>query len=114
MLTGERVARPQLVEDRNHHLADRVAAVAVGLGQRLLKRLERLLVVAAVPGLEGLVELVAVALETGAGRQAGAQKVELERLEQLDGLVEVAPREQDARERGGHRGVAGIRLERPP
>jgi hypothetical protein len=61
VLPRERVVRAQLGEDRDHHLAQVLAGLGVGAGERLLERLERGGTVVAVPRRERLVQATAVA-----------------------------------------------------
>ena len=94
VLAGELVVGAELGEDPDHHRPQQVAPVRVArLGDQLLQRLERGLVVARVPGGEGArqarIELaVAVGLrEPGAGREALGDEISLERLQQLQRLA---------------------------
>jgi hypothetical protein len=54
VLARERAVRAELGEESDHHSADEVLAPSIGLTrQRVLKRLQGCLVIAAIPGLEG-------------------------------------------------------------
>jgi hypothetical protein len=104
--------RAQLGEDRHHHAADVVALL--GVRQSGLEQLQRLLVVAGVPGVEGGLQLVAGAAEAGARPEALRDEVAGHALQQLERLVGLTAAEQQARQVAAGGRVIRVGLQRAP
>src|SRR5436190_4959291 len=121
MLARQRMVRPELGEDRDHDLAQEIAALGViGLRDRLLKALQGRLELAGVPGLEAPgdrpVAVGAVAelqAEPRASGEALGLEVAVEPLDRVEGPGRIAPLDEQPPELPCRAGVAGIELERP-
>ena len=121
MLARKRMIGAELSEDPDHHAPDQIAPIGVLLGgNRVLEELERLAVIAFVPGREPRAQVgvrrsgtvPVAALQARTGHEAIGEEVSGYALEQLERLIALAAREQDPAEGDRRLRMAGIDVER--